>query len=352
MMPPRVSVLLTTHNGAGTIRSSIAGILAQSFADFELVVVDDASTDATPEILAGISDRRMRVLRPDRNLGVVGARNFGFAACRGEYVAAHDHDDLSRPGRLARQVALLDREPKTVLVATEVELESDGRLTRSGHVSAGDALAMRWLLLVDNPLTWSSVMVRADTIHQSGQFVRPEYELADDFDLYHRLLRLGDIVRLPEPLTIYRWHGSNTAERGRARLQSNAVKILREAYAGWLGPEAEDAAWLVVRHLSHRQPISDRRTLERLGFFLERLVRGFCTGRSSSESSRVAALAGEVWWKAVRAAMRKGHPTFGGVFQQPATLARAYTPGSADRLVSAAFGAGRALLSAVRAPRT
>ena len=100
---PRVSVLMTIYNGARTIGASIASVLAQTMPDFELVVIDDASTDATPDILAGIGDSRLRVIRAERNLGVVGARNLGFMACRGTYVAAHDHDDLAGrngwPGR-------------------------------------------------------------------------------------------------------------------------------------------------------------------------------------------------------------------------------------------------------------
>jgi glycosyltransferase involved in cell wall biosynthesis len=82
-MPPRVSVLMTTWNGAAGIAASIASILGQSFTDFELVVVDDGSTDGTAAILAGIADPRLVVLRPPRNLGIVGARNLGFAVCRG-----------------------------------------------------------------------------------------------------------------------------------------------------------------------------------------------------------------------------------------------------------------------------
>ena len=275
---PRVSVLMTTYNGARTIRDSIDSVLRQSFTDFELVVVDDASTDATPTILAGIDDPRLRILHPGRNLGVVGARNFGFVACRAAYVAAHDHDDLSRPERLAQQVALLDAEPGIVLAATEVELEQNGHLSHSGHAAPGDPLAMRWLLLVDNPLTWSSIMVRADAVRRLGQFVRPEYKLADDFDLYHRLLREGGIARLNAPLVVYRWHGSNTARANRERLMANAAKILSEAYAPLLGDDAEDAAVLVLRHLSHRQPATDPATLHRLGTCLERLLERVLRG--------------------------------------------------------------------------
>src|SRR5260370_39420585 len=98
---PRVSVLMTTYNGAAFIRQSINSVLGQSFRDFELIVVDDGSSDTTAAILASYDDQRLRVIRNARNLGIVVARNRGFAAVRGGYVAALDPDDMSSPNRPA-----------------------------------------------------------------------------------------------------------------------------------------------------------------------------------------------------------------------------------------------------------
>jgi len=343
---PRVSVLMTTFNGARTIADSIASVLAQTWREFELVVVDDASTDETPRILAGIADPRLRVIRAPHNLGVVGARNLGFEACRGEYVAAHDHDDISRPVRLAKQVALLDREPAVVLVATEVELESEGRLSRSGHVADGSAPVMRWLLLVDNPLTWSSIMLRAGAVRRLGQFVRPDYELADDFDLYHRLLSVGEIVRLSAPLTVYRWHETNTTWAGQQRLNVNAERVLCGAYRAWLGEDAANAARLVVRHLSHREPVRDAATLDCLGSYLEQLLQRFTAANALAPEDRVrvAAAAGEGWWKTVRAAVRAGGPSLARAFRSHPLLASGFRPPATDHAVSIAIGGARALL--------
>src|SRR5947199_1042993 len=97
---PLVSVLMATYNGERYIRQSIDSILSQSFADFELIIVDDGSTDSAPTLLQSYSDSRLRVLRNPGNLGVVGSRNRAFAESRGVYVASHDHDDLIRPRRI------------------------------------------------------------------------------------------------------------------------------------------------------------------------------------------------------------------------------------------------------------
>jgi len=341
---------MTTFNGARTIADSIASVLAQTWREFELVVVDDASTDETPRILAAIADPRLRVIRAEHNLGVVGARNLGFAVCRGDYVAAHDHDDISRPPRLAEQVALLDREPAVVLVATEVELEAEGQLSRSGHVAGGSAPVMRWLLLVDNPLTWSSIMLRAEAVRRLGQFVRPDYELADDFDLYHRLLSVGEIARLSAPLTVYRWHATNTTWTAQERLNENAARVLCNVYCAWLGEDAADAARLVVRHLSHREPVRDAATLARLGSYLERLLQCFTAANALApdDRTRVAAAAGEGWWNAVRASVRTGAPALARAYRSYPLLAAGFRPPALDQVVSIAVGGARLLLPAPR----
>jgi len=343
---PSVSVLMTTYNGAAFIRDSIDSVLAQSISDFELVVVDDCSTDATPALLASCSDPRIRVIRPDRNLGVVGARNFGLAACRGVYIAAHDHDDLSLPERLATQVRYLDDHPDIVLAGAEVLLSmQDGRRLPTDHVPGATPALVHWMLHVDNPFTYSSVMVRADALRQLGCFMRPEAEPADDFDLYHRLLGIGALARLDETLTIYRWHASNTTHAQSEQMFARAAAILTRAYAPWLGADSEAAARLVVRHLSDRQPVRDAATLVRLGGFLERLVAGFCDRHAADDAAaraQIEAHAGRVWWRAVRSAIRSGTPLALAQHLARQSLRSGYTPTLRDVVASVAVGSLRA----------
>ena len=343
MPAPCVSVLMTTYNGAATIGASIDSILGQRFWDFELVVVDDGSTDETPAIVARIADPRLRPLRTGGNSGIVAARNFGFAAARGRYVAALDHDDLSDAGRLTRQVAFLDAHPRVVLLATEIRIARDGKVTAPHHPSAGDPLALRWLLLIDNPLTWSSVMFRTGAVQRLGEFLRPEYELADDFDLYHRLLAVGDIARLNEVLTTSRYHAANASLARSAALISRAARVLSAAYLPWLGDEATAAAELVIKHLSDRHPVRDPATLERIGVILERLLQGFCQTHalSADDRARIAALAGEAWWRTARSAIRSGSPGMMRNYRSRKLLNSDFRPGFVDRAASVAIGAVR-----------
>jgi glycosyltransferase involved in cell wall biosynthesis len=343
MMPgpaPRVSVLMTTYNGVAFIRQSIDSVLRQSWRDFELIVVDDCSTDATAAILAGYDDPRLRVIRNPRNLGIVAARNRGFAEVRGGYVAALDHDDVSRPDRLAAQVAYLDHNERVVLVGTDVMIDDHGKLRRTEKSGASTPALMRWMLHVDNPLTYSSVMFRAAAVRRLGSFMRAEYELADDFDLYHRLIGIGEIARLDAPLTVYRWHSTNMTRTGQAKLFQSAVKVLTGVYRDWLGEEAETAASLVIRHFSNRTAPRNAATLERLGHYLERLLACFLAAypQTPAEEARIRAHASMAWWGAVRAAVRSGQPWLAPRFLERRALSGYCRPPLLDRAGSLAVG--------------
>ena len=202
---------------------------------------------------------------------------------------------------------------------------------------------MRWLLHVDNPLTWSSVMLRADAVRRLGAFMRPEYELADDFDLYHRLLTVGEIARLDEVLTVYRWHARNTTYGREDALNANAVKVLAAAYASLLGDAAEDAATLVICHLSDRKPVRDGATLARLGGYLTRLLAAFCAvhGIDAPRRAQLEAVTGTIWWRSVRAAMRSGAPRLLRAYRAQPAMAAAFRPSHVDVALSALVGLAR-----------
>ena len=338
-MTPRVSVLLTTRNGAAWLGETLDSVLTQRFADFEVVVVDDASTDATPQVLASRADPRLLVLRSERRLGVAEARNFGFSACRGAYVAAQDHDDLSRPQRLAVQAGYLDRHPDIVLLGSEVLIEAAGRTRRTDHLPGATPALLRWMLHVDNPLTWSSVMFRAGAVRLLGRFMRPAFEPADDFDFYHRLLGVGGIARLDDVLLVYRWHAANASHGLMPQIDDRAAAVLAEAYRPWLGVAADEAAVLVVRHLSDRRPVPDAATLARLGEVLEQVLAGFCAGRAPDPA--VQAHAARVWWLAARAAIRSGVPGALRQWRSARLLRSGFSPGVLDVMEAVAIGALR-----------
>ena len=144
--PPLVTVLVAVHNGGAALRASVDSILGQTFADFELVVVDDGSTDDTAGFLASVADSRLRVLSgPHQGLGAALRR--GLDRARGEYIARQDADDIAHPDRLTAQVAFLDAHPDVVLVGAHAFMH-DGvgkRLGVLAHPTSEHALAWRLL---------------------------------------------------------------------------------------------------------------------------------------------------------------------------------------------------------------
>ncbi len=202
---PQVTVLMPVRNGAAHLQQAIDSILAQTFVDFELLIIDDGSTDATPEFLRAQRDPRVRALTNPQNLGLVPTLNRGLELARGEWIARQDHDDLSMPDRLQKQVDFLRAHPDHVLVGTEAfATGEDGkkayRLSRPVNPES-----IRWYLCFDNAFIHSSVMFRRDVIQRDfGGYPRSFH--SEDYALWSRVARARPTANLPEPLLLYREH--------------------------------------------------------------------------------------------------------------------------------------------------
>lgn len=209
---PVVSVLLPVFNGAATVRHAIASLRAQTFADWEMLVVDDGSTDGTRDIVAEIAreDRRVRtIVRPHE--GLVAALNAGLAEARGEFVARMDADDESHPDRLAEQVALLRRGRAGEIGVAGCLVEFVGnRATNGGyalHVDWSNALVTPEQIalnrFVESPLAHPSVMFRRELVNRLGGYRAGEFP--EDYELWLRWMDAG--VRCAKvPRVLLRWH--------------------------------------------------------------------------------------------------------------------------------------------------
>lgn len=265
MTLPTVSVIMAAYNGAALIGETLASLGAQTLADWEAIVVDDRSTDNTRAIVATWPDPRVRLVPLAENGGVVRARNRALAEASGRYIAALDQDDLCLPERLARQVAYLDAHPEVALVGAAVDFLRAGALRRSTYPVHTTPALVGWLSWIENPLVWSSVMIRTQAARALSPFILPEMLYADDFDLYHRIRPHGGIARLDEVLVHYRQHEASASQRFTETMEAGAVRALADAHAPLLGAAAEEVARLLVRYHSGGRPVPDRATLKRLG---------------------------------------------------------------------------------------
>jgi GT2 family glycosyltransferase len=238
---PRVTVLLPVYNGAATIDQAVQSILIQTFSDFELLIVDDGSTDATPAKLASYRDPRVRVERLE-NRGVGGALKFGVEAARGDLIARMDADDISAPNRLERQVAALEANPDVGVVHALVHyMDRDGKPLAGHQPDSGQQPTLhRWRLLWKNCVMHSTVMMRRSLLVEHGLNYRDGC-ICEDYDLWSRLLFHTDFLRINEYLLWYRMHPGSASSRFGENHVASMNQIRNESLGRILGGPVDDA---------------------------------------------------------------------------------------------------------------
>ena len=205
---PEVTVLMPVYNAEGYLRQSIDSILLQRYPDFELLIINDGSTDASRKIILSCEDPRIRLIDNETNLGLVPSLNRGLSLARGTLVARQDADDISHPLRLERQVEYLRRHPEIALLGTQGRLiDQDGRPT--GKLDKPqESVSIRWFQLFDNSFIHTSVMFRQEII--CGEFKGyPSFLHCEDYELWSRVVLAHPVANLPERLVDYRIHPSS-----------------------------------------------------------------------------------------------------------------------------------------------
>lgn len=219
---PAVSVVIPTRNRAASLREAIASVMAQTHTDWEVIVIDDGSTDETPDLLRALTarDSRIRAL-PGPGLGAGAARNTGIRAAGGTFVAFLDDDDVWEPAKLQRQLDALARHPEAGLVFTDAVVFDDRGVVKpsvlpkrserfaawiascrqgASDVSHGWLQPVLWFV---NPVTLSTVLLRRTALDASGLF-RETREAGEGYDLWLRMARQTTMILLDAPLVRYR----------------------------------------------------------------------------------------------------------------------------------------------------
>ena len=305
---PGISVLMPAYNAERYILQSVQSVLGQTREDFELIVVDDCSSDRTGEILAGIADDRLRIVRNAQNLGVVGSLNRAMGEAAGRYIARIDADDYCLPTRFAKQSAFLDQHPGTMIVGSEMSVLKRGAISFTRERTYPDPQVIRWMLHVGNPIGHPSMMFRAEAVEKLGCYLREPFKYAEDFDFSHRVLQFGEISIIPEYLVTYRLHDQNLTLTHRSEMVAKTAAVLRRVYENLLGPGQDDAASLVARHVLAWETIDRPDDFERLGAFLNSLVTRFCDAYrlDDAQRSHVIQHAGKLWWQLIQLTLRTG----------------------------------------------
>lgn len=222
-MAPKISVIMPVYNGEHFVRTAINSILSQTMKDFELILINDGSTDESTSIIGSYSDARIRLINNENNVGLSGTRNIGLDAAQGKYIAWLDCDDVSQPTRLEKQYNLLESDPTIGLCGTWVETFGNNQKHVWRYPTNPEFLRCR--MIFDDPVATSSVMLRRSvTEHYSMRFDL-EYPPAEDYDLWERISCRCRIANIPEVLTHYRIHGNQTSTQLAEQQKASVWKI-------------------------------------------------------------------------------------------------------------------------------
>jgi glycosyltransferase involved in cell wall biosynthesis len=222
-MSPRISIIMPVWNGEKFIAAAVDSLLAQTFNDFELLVIDDGSTDRTPEILRTYNDPRIRVLRLD-HVGIVVALNYGLSQAKAEWIARLDADDLSLPRRLELQWHALNHNSQAVLCHTAVTYFGEDNLTVGNARLPRTRSFMALRLCYQCPIVHSTVLFKKSVALAVGGYL-PEERHAEDFSLWGRMLEQGEFIGLPEKLVRFRLHAQSISQKNLAAQQALARQI-------------------------------------------------------------------------------------------------------------------------------
>ena len=227
---PKVSVVIPAYNAMAYLPETIDNVLEQTYSNFEVIVVNDGSTDNIKEWITQISDRRVKLVS-QVNLGLAGARNTGIRESEGEYLAFLDADDLWDFTKLAKQVQVLDSHPEAGLVYTWISY-IDERGKSTGRVVKPQSEGDIWQELTKGNLVecGSVAMVRRQCFEKCGVFDCNLGSFVEDWDMWLRIARTYPFKVIKEPLTYYR-QVTNSASRNWQRMAKSYQLVIDKAFA-------------------------------------------------------------------------------------------------------------------------
>lgn len=223
---PVITVFMAVFNGEAHIKMAIESVLNQSFTDFELLIVNDGSTDCTLDIIRQFKDPRIRVVSNDGNKGLAFTRNHGLREARGQYIAILDSDDLSIPGRLEIQINFMTAYPEIALCGGQaITIDKDDNYTGSLNVPSSTT-NMAHQLVLHNIFINSTLLIKKSVMLEVGGY--RDLALAEDYDLSFRISLKHQVANLNQVLISYRIHENNISSLQAEKQSQAEINIIRD----------------------------------------------------------------------------------------------------------------------------
>jgi glycosyltransferase involved in cell wall biosynthesis len=242
---PRVTVLMSVYNGERFLAEALESILAQTWTDFEFLIINDGSTDRSRKIILSYGDPRIRLLDNPTNIGLTKSLNRGLELARGDMIARQDADDLSHPARLSKQVAFLEEHPEVALLGTRASLiDAWGRylpdlLTRRATTANG----IKWQLMVYTPFVHTSVMFRREIVWTKLGGYKEDFKRRQDYEFWSRIAAAHAVANLPENLVKSRIQPDSLSANSTPADMQKIEVVLLQNIRRYLGNPEVPMAW-------------------------------------------------------------------------------------------------------------
>nr|WP_086940003.1 glycosyltransferase family 2 protein [Thaumasiovibrio occultus] len=254
-----LSVILPAFNAQKTLARAINSLLVQTFSDFELIVINDGSTDGTRNIIEQFTDSRIKAIHLTKNVGLIDALNLGLTMAKGRYIARMDADDISLPERFAEQIAFLDAHPDYIACGTSIinftETSEHGLRESYMRYPTSDEEIRVALHFFERNICHPTVMFRSSAIKEQGICYRKEYPHAEDYRLWIELSKLGKLHNLPKGLVKYYRHQEQISAKYYPEQIAISKRIVRDLIRETWPAISDDLINAILKLCVHQQGV-------------------------------------------------------------------------------------------------
>jgi glycosyltransferase involved in cell wall biosynthesis len=265
-----VSVLMPVYNASAYVKEAIESILTQSYKDFEFLIINDGSNDASEELILSFKDPRIRYVKNEKNLGLIHTLNKGIDLCKGDYILRMDADDISLPDRIKKQVEFMDQHPEVGVCGSDYIQFGKGReiFHQSHHAHE---LILGWTLF-NSSVVHPALIMRSSLLKTENPYFNTEYKHAEDYELWSRLIFRCKFADVPETLLKYRLHSSQVSRVFKAEQIESGNKVRRKLLER-LGIKFTEQEFKVHCLIGSSQKITDMKDLITLKNWFDDLLQ-------------------------------------------------------------------------------
>lgn len=266
----RVTVFMPVYNGGNYLSEAIESILNQTFKDFELLIINDGSTDNSEEIIKGYKDSRIKYVVNKKNMGIIKTLNKGLDLIQSEYIARMDADDISLPTRLEKQIDFMDKHRDIAVSGTSMlNIYSDGK-TKKGIVK-NDPRQIKTMLLFTNALAHPTIIIRKKIIDEENLTYNESHQAVEDYGLWVKMSFTNKLANLQEILLKYRVNEKGITQLADKKIQERDVMhmgIYREAFEN-LGIDVSQDCLTIYRYFITGRAFKDRKNIPEISELLQ-----------------------------------------------------------------------------------